>query len=219
MQKTEWPDAEKLRDLRSQGVFPYSRLATHSGVSLLLLTLLYLMGSKFEGLIDTIISALEQPATNIAAVKISAPAIAKQTAEIFIITGSSIAAGLLLFILIQSKFFFSLISMAPGPKRVRRQPPVFSGFLLTMLRGVFGVLLGTGVAGLLFYGAAPELMTILFSDDFFRGTTLHPRLLQSAIQTLLAMSIMALFILAALSYLLVRFGFLYRHRTKAGGPD
>ena len=112
MQNSEWPDAEKLKELRQAGIFPLSKLSVHALTTAMVLFLTFLFIPEFKQLASLIVKTMSQPITNFDAVQ---DAYSEIFVKIKIILLTYLGVYLLacvILILFQSKFYFSLVNFA-----------------------------------------------------------------------------------------------------------
>ncbi len=214
MEQTQWPDAEKLKELRQAGVFPFSRMCLHSLTTIAIIALTYFFIPKFSAILSLISEIFAEPISNFQGVKTKFSIILGMLQVIFCTYAGIYLAVSLLTVFIQSKFYFSLINFAFNLTQIAKvRNASFIFFFATLTRGIIGILAGILIGGTLFYWISAQFIQIIYSDKFYGAKNIKLELLEPILKSSLVFAILLLSVLSVLSYLAVRFGFMLKHRT------
>ena len=213
MQK-EWPSAEKIRELRENGVFAYSKLASRSIVSIAVLLVTFFLLSDFRQMFEVIGKMLKEPHTNFAAVKFYAPQLLYKLKDIFLIYAVTVVCSLSVAILIQSHFYFSATKLTFNISQIIRAENLsVLHILILVCKSFFGLILGAFFSCLLFYYSFSEFLALAFSDYFLYQDKIDLSAYLKLTQSLVVGAFSVLFVTAIIAYFAAKLGFLIKHRT------
>jgi flagellar biosynthesis protein FlhB len=215
MEHSEWPDAERLKELRQEGKFPYSKLSVQCIAAVIFLAVTYFQFPNFQKLLELFRQIMQEPVTNFVAVKLQSRNLLELCSSIFSVYALAAIICYLCITLIQSKFYFSLTNFSFNLANILKVKNVSMMFFVkTIGKGFFGMLLGALMGTALFYWVSRQFLGIMLSDAFFGEKGFNAEALLPVIKSLLVAGILALIALSAFSYLAVRLSFLNKHRNK-----
>lgn len=213
----QWPTAEKIKALREQGIFAFSRFTTRAVAAAGLLLGLMISVSWLGEIGRVIREILLQPLTNFAAAKGQLPVLLDLMRSLSLALGFSVLGITVLIILVQSRFFLTAknlkFSMGQLIKLERLSPWSIAGLLF---KGAAGLVFVLAFGLLTLRWILPEFLQVIFSEQFTPSGKLEPAALMPVLRSLSILYLFTLLVLAIVSYFIVRLAFMLKHR---GAPE
>lgn len=214
MENTEWPDAEKLKDLRQTGVFPHSRLSINCITAAILILCTYLQFPNFGRMLSAAKNIYTEPVTNFSAAQTQLRILTDSVITALAVYAFVYLMTFVIMILIQSKFYFSLVNFSFDLSQVVRvRNASLSFFVSGIVKAFLGLFFAVLFGAILFYWVFRQYLGIMFSDAFFGKAGVNLFEFLPVVKSVFALSVLILMILAGFSYLFSRFTFMLKHRT------